>query len=131
MFALRQNYKDEKNDLMQGLVNLILNSLYGIQIRKDINESYCCKSEYWIQTEYDENVLDYWNLPNGNYIVKLKKYDGLDDDCDVKNTLPAHLGAFISSNSRRILNSFIRELNGFHNINICYTYCDPLYIEKR
>ena len=27
LFALRQNYKDEKNDLMQGLVKLIMNSL--------------------------------------------------------------------------------------------------------
>ena len=38
LFALRQKYKDEKNDLMQGLVKLIMNSLYGVQIRKDINE---------------------------------------------------------------------------------------------
>ena len=22
-------------------------------------------------TDYDENVLDYWKLPNGTYIVKL------------------------------------------------------------
>ena len=27
MFALRQKYEDEKNDLMQGLVKLIKNSL--------------------------------------------------------------------------------------------------------
>ena len=26
-----------------------------------------------MKTEYDENVLEYWKLPNGNYIVKLKK----------------------------------------------------------
>ena len=37
LFALRQKYKNEKNDLMQGLVNLIMNSLYGVQIRKDIS----------------------------------------------------------------------------------------------
>ena len=66
LFALRQKYKNEKNDLMQGLVKLIMNSLYGVQIRKDINESYYCKSENWMKTEFDENVLDYWKLPNGN-----------------------------------------------------------------
>ena len=109
LFALRQKYKDEKNDLMQGLVKLIMNSLYGVQIRKDINESYSCKSETWMKTEFDENVLDYWKLPNGNYIVKMKKDDGLDDDCDIKNTLPAVLGAFILSNSKRIMDNFIRE----------------------
>ena len=73
LFALRQKYKDEHNDLMEKLVKLILVSLYGAQIRKDIDQSYKCKSQYWMETEYDENVLDYYKLPNGNYIVKLKK----------------------------------------------------------
>ena len=131
LFALRKKYKDEKNDLMQGLVKLIMNSLYGVQIRKDINESYYCKSETWMKTEFDENVLDYWKLLNGNYIVKLKKDDGLDDDCDIKNTLPAVLGAFILSNSKRIMNNFIREINGFYNNSIYYGDTDSLYIEKK
>ena len=131
LFGLRQKYKDEKNDSMQGLVKLIMNSLYGVQIRKDINESYSCKSETWMKTEFDENVLDYWRLPNGNYIVKMKKDDGLDDDCDIKNTLPAVLGAFILANSRRIMNKFIREVNGFYENNVYYTDTDSLYIEKK
>ena len=50
-FELRQKYKDENNDVMQLLVKLIMCSLYGEQIRKDIEESYQCKSEYWMQTE--------------------------------------------------------------------------------
>ena len=40
MFALRQKYKDEHKDLLQGLVKLITNSLYGVQICKEINQSY-------------------------------------------------------------------------------------------
>ena len=132
LFPLRQKYKDEKNDLMQKLVKLIMNSLFGVQIRRDINESYYCKSETWMKTELDENVLDYWKLRNGNYVVKMKKDDGLDDDdCDNKNTLPAVLGAFILSNSKRIMNNFIREINGFYNNTIYYTDCDSLYIEKK
>ena len=84
LFALRQENKDEKNDLMQSLVELIMNSLYRVQIRKDINESYYCKSETWLKKEFDENVSDYWRLPNEIYFVKMKKDDGLDDDCDIK-----------------------------------------------
>ena len=76
---------------MQGLAKLIMNSPYGLQIRRDISESYYCKSETWMKTEFDGNVLDYWRLPNGNYIVKMKKDDGLDDDCDIKKYLPAVL----------------------------------------
>ena len=116
---------------MPGLVKLIMNSLYGVQIRRDISESYYCKSETWIKTELDENVLDYWKLLNGKYIVKMKKDDGLDDDCDIKNTLPAVLGAFILSNSKGIMNNFIREINGFYNNSIYYGNTDSLYIEKK
>ena len=83
-----------------------------------------------MKTKFDENVLDYWKLPNGNYIVKMKMDDGLDDDCDIKNTLPGVLGAFIIGNSRRIMNFFIRELNGFHIYSKYYGDTDSLYIEK-
>ena len=58
-FALRKKYKDEHNDLIQRLVKLTMTSLYGVQIRKDIDQSYKCKSKQWMETEYDENVLDY------------------------------------------------------------------------
>ena len=116
---------------MQRLVKLIMNSLYGAQLRRDINESYYCKSETWMKTEFDENVLEYWRLPNGKYIVKMKKDDRLDDDCDIKNNLPEVLGAFFLSNSKRILNNFIRESNGFFNNSLYYGDTDSLYIEKK
>ena len=73
LFALRQKYKDEQIDLMQNVVILFMNSLYGVQLRKDIDQFYNCKSQHWMQTEYDDNVLDYWRLPNGSYIVKFEK----------------------------------------------------------
>ena len=50
-----------------------MNSLYGVQIRRQNNESYYCKSETRMKTEFDENVSVYRKLPNGNYIVKMKK----------------------------------------------------------
>ena len=84
LIALREKYQKEHNDLMQKLVKLIMVSLYGVQIRKDIDQSYKCKSQHWMETEYDENVLDYWKLPNSNYVVKFKKDDGLNGDIDVK-----------------------------------------------
>ena len=46
LFTSKQKYKDEHNDLMQGLVNLTMNSLYGVQIRKDIDQSCKCNSEH-------------------------------------------------------------------------------------
>ena len=44
LFVLNQKYKDKKNDLMQGLVKLIMKSFFGVQKRRDINESFYCKS---------------------------------------------------------------------------------------
>ena len=80
LFASRQKFKVEGNESMQELVKLITNNLYGSQIRKNFNEFHKCRSEHWMQTEYDDSVLDYRNLSNGNDIVKLKKDDGLDDN---------------------------------------------------
>ena len=51
---------------MQLLVKIITNSLYGEFLRKDTLESYQCKSEMWVMTEYDESVLDYQKILYGN-----------------------------------------------------------------
>ena len=103
MFALRQKYQDEKNDVMQLLVKLIMNPLYGEFLRKDITESYYCKSEAWMMSEYVERVLDYHKINYVNYIVKLKNDEGLEDEIKKVNTLPLQLAVFILSNSERIM----------------------------
>ena len=82
MFASRQKYEDERSELLREIIKLILNSLFGAQIRKEINESYKWKSQHWMQTKYDDILLDFWKIPNENYIVE--KYDGLDGNIDVK-----------------------------------------------
>ena len=107
-----------------------MNGVYGVQIRKDINESFHCNSQTWMKTEYEKNVLDYLKLPNEFFFVKLRKDGGIDDDCDIKITLPTHSGAFILNNSKRLMNNFIREINGFYIYSIYYRETDSLYIEK-
>ena len=54
LIAFRQKNKEGNNELMQLLVKLIMNAFYGKFLRKDITESFQCKSEMWMQTEYDE-----------------------------------------------------------------------------
>ena len=54
LFELQQKYKDENNEFMQLLKKIFMNGLYREQIRKDITDSYQCKSENWVMTEYDE-----------------------------------------------------------------------------
>ena len=118
LFELRQKHKDENNDVMQLLAKLIMNSLYGEQIRKYTEVSYQCKSEMWIMTEYDERVLDYQKNNFGNYIVKLKDDEGLQDDVKKVNTMPLHLGVFVLSNGKRIMNIFIHAIDGFYSNDV-------------
>ena len=131
LFALRKKYKDEGNDVMQLLVKLIMNALYVEFLRKDILESYQCKSEMWMMTEYDERVLDYQKINLGNYIVKLKDDEGLQDEVKKVNTLPLQLAVFILSNSKRIMNNFIHAIDGFYTNDVYYTDTDSLYFESK
>ena len=118
LFKLRQKYKDERNEVMQLLVKLLKNCLYGEQIRKDIEEKFACKSEMWMLTEYDERVKDYWKISGIIYIVKMFDDPGLEDGIKKINTMPLHLGAFVLSNSKRIMNNFIHAINGFYTNDV-------------
>ena len=40
LFNLKRKYKNENFDIMQGLVKSVMNSLCGVQIREDNNESF-------------------------------------------------------------------------------------------
>ena len=125
MFALRQNHKEENNEVMQILVKLLMNSLYGEQIKKDIEEKFACKSEY------DERIKDYWKMSGVNYIVKMIDDAGLEDEVLKLNTMPLHIGAFVLLNSKRIMNNFIHAIDGFYTHEVYYTDSDCLYIENK
>ena len=131
LFALRQKYKDEGNEVMQLLVKLLLNSLYGENIRKDIEEKFACKSEAWMMSDHDERVKDYWKISGINYIVKMIDDAVLEDEVKKLNTMPLHLGAFVLSNSKRIMNNFIHAINGFYTNDVYYTDTDSLRIENK
>ena len=76
-----RNIRHENNDVIQFLVKVLMNSLYGEHIRKNIEESFACKPEAWMMNEYHERVEDYWRISHGKYIVKMIDDKGLEDDC--------------------------------------------------
>ena len=45
--------------------------------------------------------------------------------------MPLHLGAFVLSNSRRIMNNFIHAIGGFYTNDVYYTDTDSLCIENK
>ena len=116
---------------MQLLVKLIMNALFGEFSRKDILESFQCKSEAWMMSEYQERVLNHQKINHGSYIVKLKDDEDLEDDIKKVNTLPLQLAVFILSNSKRIMNNFIHAIDGFFTNDVYYTDTDRLFIEGK
>ena len=63
LFESGEKCENEGYILIEGFFKLIMNSLYAVQTRKDISEFYKCKSEYCMQAEYDDNVLQACKLP--------------------------------------------------------------------
>ena len=124
LFALRQKYEEKNNDVMQLLAKLIMNALYGEFLRKDILESYQCKSETWMIREYDERVLGYHKTNYGNYIVKIKGDEGLQDEVKEVITLLLQMVIFLLSNSKIIMNNFIHANDGFFTNDVYYTDTD-------
>ena len=59
LFELRKFYKDRHFEVMQLLNKILIYTLHGERIRKDIEEEYVCMSAYWMMTENDERVKDY------------------------------------------------------------------------
>ena len=82
-------------------------------------------------TEYDERVLDYQKNNYGNYIVKMKVDEGLQDEVKKINTMPLHMGAFVLSNSKRIMNISIHAIDAFYTNDVFYTGTDSLDIENK
>ena len=114
LFASGQKYKVENNDWMHLLVKLLLNALYGENMRQDIEENFARKSDFWMMSENDEWVKEYWKLSHENYFVEMIDDKGLEDEVEKLDTMPLNLGVFVLSNNKTILNNFINAFNGFY-----------------
>ena len=60
----------------------------------------------------------------------MRKDAGLEDEFKEMNAMPLHLGYFVLSNSKSIMNTFIHAINGFYTNDVYYTDTDSLYIEN-
>ena len=133
MFQKRDMFKSQGKDLLQNLAKKIGLSVYGGNIRKDINEEYKCVTENWMRENFDDRVKEWFPLKNGNLIVKLEDDEGVDDYDKAKaiNTMPSHFGSYILSHSKRLMNNVFREIDGFYSNNIYYGDTDSGYIHKK
>ena len=133
MFEKRDLFKSQRKDLLQNLAKKIGLSVYGGNIRKDINEEYKCVTETWMREYFDDRVKECFTFKKENIIVKLEEDEGVDDYDKAKsiNTMPSHFGSSILSHSKRLMNYVIEEIDGFYNHIIYYKDTDSLYIHKK
>ena len=132
MTSKRNKFKGENKTLLQTLTKKVSNSVYGGCIRKDVEESYKCVTQNWMKNEYDDSVVEWFPLKNGNNMVKIKDKEGVDDEGISKkvNSQPCQLGSFILSHSKRLRNDVILALDGFKNNKKFYTDTDSIYIHN-
>ena len=79
MFKKRDLFKSQVQHLLQSLAKKIELSVYGGNIRKDINEEYKCVTENWMRENFDDRVKEWFPLKNGSLTVKIEDDEGVDD----------------------------------------------------
>ena len=133
MFEKRDLFKSQGKDLLENLAKKIGLSVYGGNIRKDINEEYECVTETWMRENFDDSVQEWFPLKNGNLIVKLHDDEGVDDSDKAKsiNTVPSHFGSYISSHSKGLMNEVINQIGGFYINSIYYGDTDSMNFHKK
>ena len=68
MLEKRDMFKSQGNDLLQNLAKKIGLSVYGDNIRKDINDEYKSVLETSIKKKFNDRVREKFPLKNGNHL---------------------------------------------------------------
>ena len=114
MFEKRDLFKSPGKELPQNLLKRIGVSVYGGNIRKDLNEEYKRVTKSWLGENSDDRVKGWFLLRNGNLSVKLEDDEGVDDYDKAKsiNTMRSHFGSYVLSHSKRLMNEVNNQIGG-------------------
>ncbi|ESP02397.1 hypothetical protein LOTGIDRAFT_172055 [Lottia gigantea] len=128
---LRNKYKKEGDLVASNCMKLLGNSLYGKSIQRDRNTSLHLWNEETFRLNYDKHVKKYDKLNETQYIVEINDEEKeFVPPKDFTRLTPTHLGTFILSHSKKIMNNFIHVIDGFYKPEIYYTDTDSLYISS-
>ena len=85
-----------------------------------------------MKNEYDESVIEWFPLKNGNIKVKMKDKESVDDEGISKNVISqaCHVGFLKISHSKRVMNEVILALDGFRISKRYYGDNDSVYIHN-
>ena len=129
-------YPADKNNIDEvgdELIKLLMNSLYGKTVQRDIETEMHIWGERTLKDNYDDTILSRFEIGNKKWIVEKKKETNKIDVVNPKNKspeVPIHLGSFILSHSRRIMNNFLLEIDAYKKPIEYYKDTDSTYISK-
>ncbi|ESO90766.1 hypothetical protein LOTGIDRAFT_163648 [Lottia gigantea] len=129
---LRNKYKREGNVVGSHCMKLLGNSLYVKSIQNDITTSRHLWGEATLKTNFDSHVKSFPKVNETQYIVEINEEEKEFDCTPPKSTrlTPSHLGSFVLSHSKKLMNNFIHVIDGFYKSEIYYTDTDSLYISS-
>ena len=121
--------KKQGKDLLQGLSKKV----FGGYSRKDNHDQYESLTEIWIKENYDDRVKECWPVKNGKWIDNLQvEADVGDQDLATSiNQMPYHFRSHILGQSKLLMNSVIRDFDGFYSISFYCRDTDSSYTQKK
>ncbi|ESO82848.1 hypothetical protein LOTGIDRAFT_155884 [Lottia gigantea] len=128
---LRNQFKRDGNIVGSNCMKLLGNALYGKSIQKDISSSKHLWSEVTLKANFDSHVKHYEKINDTQYIVDIEEEEKeIEAPKSTTRLTPSHLGSFVLSHSKKIMNNFIHVIDGFYQPEIYYTDTDSLYISS-
>ena len=137
LFEARKEYKKKGNDVIQNMVKLIMNSIYGktITSKSPTKIIYMNKNKFNKETkEWTKNneALNNYLYNNFNSIIKYKEINETQVEITKTNYDKSynlgHVGTFILSYSKRIMNE-VMDTASKNNINIYYQDTDSMHLD--
>lgn len=126
LFDKRLEAKKNKNDGLQMVFKLLMNSSYGKLIQKTPESEIKYMKEKDLLSyvsKYYHHIRSWDNVKNSNYL-RMETYKTLDDSFS-----SPHLGSQVLSYSKRLMNRVICTAND-HNMKIYYTDTDSIHIDE-
>ncbi|ESP04243.1 hypothetical protein LOTGIDRAFT_170940 [Lottia gigantea] len=80
---------------------------------------------------YRDYILILIDLRNKYKREEIEEKEITTEDSKSTRLTPSHLGSFVLSHSKKIMNNFIHVINGFYKPEIYYTDTDSLYISSK
>jgi len=126
IFNKRLEAKAAKNDGLQQVYKLLMNSSYGKLIQKtpDTDIKYIKREDLMQQVERHYNEIKCWNDVNRSQYIRMEQYKSLDESYS-----SPHLGCQILSYSKRLMNRVICLAND-NNMNVYYTDTDSIHLNE-